>query len=217
MESAHGAVDAIRMVAKGMMDVAMPSSFMESRPVEKLLSLLGKNRWESNETWRGLAMALKNDHGDAYKETWKRMSRISAKYEEEAAEELWEVVGRPGYDGPRLTLRTVETWACADDPHGYALYRASSIPSLVKANWDKGDYGLGQIAYELLRGTVKRTGAGRGDYYHFEDETCRWVKVEEGCVKSVACRVLEEVLRDVEIWQATEAALCGMGVEEERQ
>lgn len=191
----------------------LPKSFMGSSPVEKLLNLLGKSRWESRETWRDLATALKNEHGDTYKATWKQMSRMSAKYEEQAADKLWDTVGMPGYEGPKMTMRTVESWARADDPHGYALYRAFSIPSYVMASWEKGDYGLGQIAYELLRATVKKTGPGRGDYYHFDEETCRWARVDEGRMKSVACRVLDEVIRDVEIWQATRASI---GTEEER-
>ena len=112
-----------------------------------------------------------------------------------------------GYVGAPLTMRTVEKWAREDDPHGYAMYRASSIPPVVMENWNKGDYGLGLVAHALLVETVKKTG--RCEYYYFEEETCRWQKVDEGRVKSVACKVLEEVLRDVEIWLVAEAFRCG--------
>eukprot|EP00798_Chlamydomonas_sp_ICE-L_P006859 gene6859-biopygen13377 len=143
--------------------VMMPTSFMESPPVEKLLLLLSKSRWDSRETWRGVATALKNEYGETYKVLWKKMSKVSSRYDEEAAEKLWETVGRPHYDGPKLTMKTVVKWACEDDPHGYAAYRAASIPKLIKDRWEKGDYGLGQIVHFLLQGTVKKTGGGHKD------------------------------------------------------
>eukprot|EP00798_Chlamydomonas_sp_ICE-L_P010893 gene10893-biopygen10959 len=149
------------------------------------------------------------------------MSKVSPRYDEEAAEKLWETVGRPDYDGPKLTMKTVGKWAYEDDPHGYAMYRASSIPKLVKDSWDKGDRGLGQILHYLLSGTVKKTGKGSTEYYIFQEDTCRWDKVEEGWVKNVASKVLEVVLRDVDLWISTQAAqmLCigvvGVGEKED--
>jgi P4 family phage/plasmid primase-like protien len=192
----------------------MPASFVESRPVEKLLLLLGKSRWESYTTWRDIATALKNSYGEKYRETWDRLSRMSPNYTAESACKTWETVCKPGYEGPRLTVGTLEVWARQDDPHGYALYRASTIPGVVKERWDKGDLGLGQVTYELLKATVKKTGPGRGDYYSFEEVSCRWAKVDEGRVKSVASLALEEVMRDVEVWLAAQSTQCGMGENE---
>ena len=184
----------------------IPRSFGASCQVEKLLLMLGKGRWESYTSWRDIATALKNSHGEEYRGAWDMMSRVSPKYEADAASRMWASVGRGDYDGPRLTLRTLERWAREDDPHAYAMYRATTISPEVMENWDKGDYGLGQIAYALLRETVKKTGPGRGDYYYFDKESCRWKKVDEGRMKSVACRQLDETLRDVEIWLAMQAS-----------
>eukprot|EP00798_Chlamydomonas_sp_ICE-L_P008343 gene8343-biopygen13480 len=122
-----------------------------------------------------------------------------------------------------MTMKSVVKWAGEDDPHGYAVYRASSIPKLVKDNWDKGDRGLGQIVHDLLNGTVKKTGKGSTEYYIFQEDTCRWDKVEEGWVKNVASKVLEGMLRDVDLWISTQAAqmLCigvvGAGEKEEQE
>eukprot|EP00798_Chlamydomonas_sp_ICE-L_P000167 gene167-biopygen28 len=196
--------------------VMIPNSFMESPPVEKLLLLLSKSRWDSRETWRGVATALKNEYGETYKVLWKKMSKVSSRYDEEAAEKLWETVGRPHYDGPKLTMKTVVKWACEDDPHGYAAYRAASIPKLIKDRWEKGDYGLGQIVHFLLQGTVKKTGGGHKDYYIFEEDTCRWAKVDDGFVNTVAMNVLEGVMRDIDLWISTQTAqLFCIGVGEE--
>eukprot|EP00798_Chlamydomonas_sp_ICE-L_P017372 gene17372-biopygen26315 len=138
------------------------------------------------------------------------MSKVSPRYDEEAAEKLWETVGRHDYDGPKMTMKSVVKWAGEDDPYGYAVYRASSIPKIVKDNWDKGDRGLGQIVHYLLNGTVKKTGKGSTEYYIFQEDTCRWDKVEEGWVKNVVSKVLEGMLRDVDLWISTQAAqmLC---------
>eukprot|EP00798_Chlamydomonas_sp_ICE-L_P026334 gene26334-biopygen11283 len=80
---------------------------------------------------------------------------------------------------------------------------AMLIPDVIKDNWYKGDYGLGQVAHFLLKGSVKKTGAGHGGYYIFEEDTCQWVKVDGGRVKSVAVEAMEAALRDVDAWIST--------------
>jgi len=81
--------------------------------------------------------------------------------------------------------------------HALASDDAMRIPGIIKDNWDKGDYGLGQIAHFLLQGSVKKTGKGCSDYFIFEEDTCRWAKVDEGRVKSVVVEAMEEALRDL--------------------
>eukprot|EP00798_Chlamydomonas_sp_ICE-L_P029325 gene29325-biopygen7675 len=49
----------------------------------------------------------------------------------------------------------------------------------------------------------EESGAGRGVYYIFEEDTCQWVKVDEGRVKSVAAEAMEAALRDVDAWIST--------------
>jgi hypothetical protein len=90
--------------------------------------------------------------------------------------------------------------------HALASDNAMRIPGIIKDNWDKGDYGLGQIAHFLLQGSVKKTGKGCSDYFIFEEDTCRWAKVDEGRVKSVVVEAMEEALRDVDLWIATQSA-----------
>eukprot|EP00798_Chlamydomonas_sp_ICE-L_P000223 gene223-biopygen2214 len=90
--------------------------------------------------------------------------------------------------------------------HALASDDAMRIPGIIKDNWDKGDYGLGQIAHFLLQGSVKKTGKGCSDYFIFEEDTCRWAKVDEGRVKSVVVEAMEEALRDVDLWIATQSA-----------
>eukprot|EP00798_Chlamydomonas_sp_ICE-L_P027071 gene27071-biopygen814 len=90
--------------------------------------------------------------------------------------------------------------------HALASDDAMRIPGIIKDNWDKGDYGLGQIAHFLLKGSVKKTGKGCSDYFIFEEDTCRWAKVDEGRVKSVVVEAMEEALRDVDLWIATQSA-----------
>jgi len=192
------------------------ASFTASHPVEKLLLLLSKTRWESYASWRDIATALKNSYGEDFRSSWDRLSRLCPNYEPEAAEKLWATVCQDRYDGPRLTKRTLERWAREDDPHGYAMYRASCIPAVVMDNWEKGDYGLGQIVSELLKPTVKKTGAGRNDFYLFDEDTCRWGTADEGRVKSVACRALDDALRDVEIWCAARASQCSVAEDREK-
>jgi len=193
----------------------MPTSFMDSTHVEKILLLLEKNRWDSRDTWRGVATALKNEYGEAYKALWKQMSKVSPRYDEEDAEKIWDTVGRPDYDGPKMTMKSVVKWAGEDDPCGYAVYRAYSIPQIVRDNWDKGDRGLGEIMHYLMKGTLKKTGKRCRDYYILDEDTCRWVSVEDGWVKNVASKVLEGMLRDVDLWLSTQAAQLCIGKEEE--
>eukprot|EP00798_Chlamydomonas_sp_ICE-L_P029230 gene29230-biopygen8530 len=46
------------------------------------------------------------------------MSKLSPRYDEDDAEKLWETVGRPDYDGPKMTMKSVAKWAGEDDPRG---------------------------------------------------------------------------------------------------
>eukprot|EP00798_Chlamydomonas_sp_ICE-L_P032835 gene32835-biopygen12455 len=46
------------------------------------------------------------------------MSKLSPRYDEDNAEKLWETVGRPDYDGPKMTMKSVAKWAGEDDPRG---------------------------------------------------------------------------------------------------
>eukprot|EP00798_Chlamydomonas_sp_ICE-L_P028621 gene28621-biopygen32533 len=55
-------------------------------------------------------------------------------------------------------------------------------------------------------GSVKKTGKCCSDYFIFEEDTCRWAKVDEGRVKSVVVEAMEEALRDVDLWIATQSA-----------
>ena len=175
--------------------------------VEKLLLLLAKTRWDTYPSWRDIGTALKNSFGAMYMETFDRMSRISANYDAAAAVKLWRTVARDNFDGPRLTVRTLEYWARADDPDGYAALRAASVPTIVKENWDGGDYGLAIVAHDLLRDTVKKA-SHNGDFYTFVEDGCRWTKVCEGRVKTVASETLDKVLLDVDMWLASQAATC---------
>eukprot|EP00798_Chlamydomonas_sp_ICE-L_P027261 gene27261-biopygen8419 len=93
--------------------------------------------------------------------------------------------------------------AAKPPPLDIGVKDAMLIPDVIKDNWYKGDYGLGQVAHFLLKGSVKKTGAGRGGYYIFEEDTCQWVKVDGGRVKSVAVEAMEAALRDVDAWIST--------------
>ena len=186
----------------------VPASFVASRPVEKLLLLLGKGRWESYGSWRDIATSLKNSYGEEYRAAWDRLSRMSPSYEAEAASRLWESVGRPDYSGPKLSVKTLEGWARQDDPHGYALYRASALPAEVKEKWSQGDRGLGEIAASLLRDTAKCVKDG-GDCFLFEEVTCRWKRVTEKALRGPASHALDDTLADVGLWLTAELSSVG--------
>eukprot|EP00798_Chlamydomonas_sp_ICE-L_P032093 gene32093-biopygen9567 len=69
------------------------------------------------------------------------------------------------------------------------------------------------VAHFLLKGSVKKTGAGRGGYYIFEEDTCQWVKVDGGRVKSVAVEAMEAALRDVDAWISTSMMVADLDLE----
>lgn len=164
--------------------------------VEGLLELLSKTRWEERSTWRGIATALKNDHGERYRAEWERHSRSSSKWEASEATKLWTTVARGTYEGPRQTTRTLARWAREDDPVGYRELRGEHVPSLVMERWDDGDRGLADIAHHQLGAVVKRVG-GKGELYYFSEEECRWYKGDEGSVYRRVSLAVEEALQDV--------------------
>ena len=164
--------------------------------VERLLELLSKTRWEDRRAWRDIATALKNDHGERYRAEWERLSKSASKWDAAEAAKLWTTVARGGYEGPRLTVRTLARWAREDDPVGYRELRGQHVPALVMERWDDGDRGLADIAHHLLGAVVKRVG-GKGDIFYFSEEECRWYKGDEGSVYRRVSLAVEEALQDV--------------------
>ena len=173
--------------------------------VQRLLELLSKTRWECRRSWRDVATALKNDHGERYRADWERLSRASIKWDAAEAAKLWATVARGGYEGPRLTSRTLARWAREDDPVGYRELRGQHVPEVVMESWDKGDRGLADIAHHLLGAVVKRVGT-KGDIYYFSEEECRWYKGDEGSVHRRVSIAVEEALQDVSCRLARTAA-----------
>ena len=211
---------ALEPMPRGLMDlVARPRSLpMGGKPprppfaappnrdyVQRLLELLSKMRWESRGSWRDIATALKNDHGERYRADWERLPRSSSKWDAAEAAKLWATVARGGYEGPRLTTRTLARWAREDDPVGYRELRGQHVPELVMESWDKGDRGLADIAHHLLGAVVKRVGS-KGDIYYFSEEECRWYKGDEGSVHRRVSLAVEEALQDVSCRLARTAA-----------
>ena len=105
-------------------------------------------------------------------------------------------MARGGYEGPRLTMRTLARWAREDDPVRYRELRGDTVSELVMESWDKGDRGLADVAHHLLDGVIKRVGS-RGDIYYFSEDKCRWYKGDEGSVHRRVSIAVEEALQDV--------------------
>ncbi len=191
------AVDAAESSAERVVDAALrqPQSAQAASSVERLLLLLTKTRWDDRSSWRDIATALKNEYGDAYKDLWKRLSQISAKYDEAAADVLWESVSRSDYSGPALTMRTIHAWALADNPIGYHVYKMSTIPTSVKDKYDQDDRGLGEIAGDLLKHAVKRVD--KSSYYYFDPSVTAWVPCDDSRLRLIVSHALEEALTDL--------------------
>eukprot|EP00798_Chlamydomonas_sp_ICE-L_P032825 gene32825-biopygen4520 len=83
------------------------------------------------------------------------------------------------------------------------------VQAFLAENCEFGeDFRVSGVAlFNMYReGSVKKTGKGCSDYFIFEEDTCRWAKVDEGRVKSVVVEAMEEALRDVDLWIATQSA-----------
>lgn len=171
--------------------------------VARLLCLLSKTRWDLRSSWVTIATALKNEHGESYKDLFLQLSRISPKFDEAEALRTWASVSRADYGGPKVTLGTLHAWARSDDPLGYAEYRASVIPSVVLDNWDKEDYGLAAITKAILGDRIKKTGTKSGQIYFFDVD--RWRSGTEASLHKMITEALEEALRDVEVYFTTRA------------
>ena len=185
------------MSADDLHDVIDPGrSISREDPVVKLLHLLSKTRWDNREQWLRIAMALRNDHGDRYRDTWTTLSRLSPKFDPVEADKLWDSLrGTDTYAGARFTLRSVEHWAAEDDPAGYAAYRACRLPAVVLREWQHGDRGLADIAHELLKDVVKRCNK---ELYCFDTALTAWVKRDHQALCTLVSRTLEEALLDLE-------------------
>jgi putative DNA primase/helicase len=140
----------------------------------RLLHLLDKARWDRYDDWCKIATALKNATGDdTYKELWLEMSMFSVKYERDFASSTWDTLARQNFDGPRLTLKSVEMWAQHDDPVGYYAYKAITLDPFILERWDQGDRGLAEIAHRLLKDVVKCDERCQ-TFYYFDKALTAW-------------------------------------------
>jgi putative DNA primase/helicase len=170
---------------------------MPKDDVEALLLLLGKARWDNRSDWRDIATALKNYSGDAHRDSWVRMSRISPKFTEAEAIKLWNTVARSTFAGAKIGIGSIHRMAMKDDPLRYAEYRAARVPEVVLRRWNEGDRGLADIAHFALKDQLKRVGQA---VYFFDEALCHWMKGTEGSVRRKVSVAVEEYLRDVEMY-----------------
>jgi P4 family phage/plasmid primase-like protien len=184
--------------------VTLPSSVTSDDTV-KLLNLLSKARWDDYSRWRDVATVLKNEYGEKYRTVWFEMSRISPRFELDAAIKVWDTVARSDYHGRRLSMRTLKSWAKTDDPIGYQAYRAATVHPLVLAKYNEGDRGLAEIAHHMLGAVVKRVGT-KGKIYYFEEEECRWKCGDEASIMLRVSYAVEEALRDVDAHLSAKAS-----------
>ncbi|PNH01584.1 putative helicase [Tetrabaena socialis] len=172
-------------------------SISRGDPVVKLLHLLSKTRWDVRDSWMKIAMALRNGYGEAYRQTWMTLSKISPKYSDKEADKLWNSLLNGAYEGPPLTLRTLERWAAEDDPIGYTAYRAITLPSVVLDRFKEGDRGLADICHHYFKDIIKRC---EETYYYFDASQLAWVKKDREGLHTIISRGLEVPLRDLETY-----------------
>jgi P4 family phage/plasmid primase-like protien len=192
-----------------MHDLANPGSSLRSQdPVVKLLHLLSKSRWDDYASWINIGIALKNigclegqqqqEQPDRYQEIWLAMSRISPKFDLQEANAKWESFGRTQYAGPHqpLSLKSLESWAAADDPIGFVSYRAATLPALVKDKFNEGDRGLAEIAHYSLRHCLKRCNHA---FFHYDGAKHVWVRHDnDQALRVILSHALESTLRDLD-------------------
>ena len=162
-----------------------------------LLRLLSPKRWEDYAKWRDIATALKNDFGDKYREVWLNFSRISDKFQEDAARRLWEEVARDDFTGRRVTVGTLHKWARFDNPGAYAEYRMAQLPPQVLDLVAKNEVGLGEVAGLLLHERIKRVGVRHPEIFLFSEDKCCWIQCTEDFLHRPIVAELECVLTDV--------------------
>lgn len=170
--------------------------------VVKLMMLLSKTRWDDRNQWRNIAIALKNDFGDKYKQDWFTLSRLSSKFSSDDAEKLWSTVcpvkcRSNENNGDLLTIKSLHMWAKQDDPIGYRTLTASRGPPVsVNKNWREGDRGLAYIAYELLKGTIKQTS--ENEYFYYVGKERLWKRGSEKKIWRMVSEHVESALIELE-------------------
>lgn len=170
-------------------------SAMGGSHLERVLSLLSKSRWDDRTTWRDIAIALQNECGDTDEafELWDRFSRMSVKYDRAEALKLWSTVVRADYEGPKITIRTLQMWAEQDDPYGYSALCVSLLPPNVRDYVKQGDRGLALIAHQAASDIMKRTADNV--LYRFDRHKQLWIKCHDKAdLWDAACVAIQEQL-----------------------
>ena len=161
----------------------------------RLLHLLDKARWDRYDEWRNIATALKNATGDdTFKNLWLELSRLSPKFSNVTAENLWHSVARDDFEGSRFTIRSLECWAQHDDPVGYLGYKATTLDPFILKRWKQGDRGLAEIAHHLLKDVIK-CDERCTTFYYFDNALTAWKRGRKEDLRIEVSHSLENALQ----------------------
>ncbi|GAX85371.1 hypothetical protein CEUSTIGMA_g12789.t1 [Chlamydomonas eustigma] len=167
--------------------------------VVRYLNLLSKDRWTRYDTWSKIAMALKNDFGDRFKDEFTALSRAAPNFDLHAVEKLWNSIGcGSAFTGRPISFATIRMWARLDDPEGHAAVKASSVPPYILERFNKSDRGRAEIVASLIRREVKK--CGKSDFYVFESGPNVWRKTVRDNIQIRVSYALEEAMNDVQVY-----------------
>ena len=150
----------------------------DSDEVVKLLSILNPRRFDDRNEWRDIAIILKSSSGDKYKQAWLKYSRTSAKFELSVAEDLWDQVTRPDYEGKTLTIRSLHFKARLDSPQAYSQINITSVRGNIQKCFDSrgASVRMAQLFVAIHGNDFKCVNIKNKTLYHFYGH--RWHKAE---------------------------------------
>ena len=150
----------------------------DSDEVIKLLSILNPGRFDDRNEWRNIATILKSFDGDKYKQAWLKYSRTSGKFDLGRAEDIWDQVARPDYEGKPLTIRSLHFRARLDSPQAYSQISITSVRGNIKACFDSrgASVRMAQLFVAIHGDDFKCINIKNKTLYHFYGH--RWHKAE---------------------------------------
>ena len=144
---------------------------------KKLVSIIGKDRAESRDSWIDVGIVLFNIDNQTLLDTWEQFSKRSNKYKNGECAKQWRSF--ENHRGQKLTIASLHHWAKIDNPSGYLEIRRNDIHDILHRSLDCTHYDVATLMYAKYRYEFVCTSIQHNTWYQFKGH--RWNEAQKAC------------------------------------
>ncbi len=160
----------------------------ELETIKALVSILSKERADSQKTWINVGLCLHNLCSSLL-DSWIDFSRKSLKFEENECQKLWEKMTIKETGG--LGLGSLYLWAKLDNPLEYQKINTYYIRSFILKSISQTTQDCAKVLYEMYKYEFKCASVKKNIWYQFSNH--KWQQIESVVLRN---RIGNELIRE---------------------